>query len=362
MKKLLVVLLSLVMVMTVGACSNTKTGSSESEATTKVVTDSLGRQVEVPTEIKSVGSLGVMRLLTYMDAVNLVTGATNMDNVQELTRAYTLVNPNYANLAVIGQGGAGGIVPFEEEIIKLAPDVIFVVADYTQADELSAKTGIPVVAVENPGLFDGTMSASIDIIGAVLGKEDRAKEVNDFMETAQKDLNDRTKDIADASKPTVYNGGLNFKGKHGFDGTSAKYGPFLAINANNVVDQTGQNGAFTIDLEQVLAWNPDIIFLNPENMDLVNEQYTQNPDFFNSLNAVKNNKVYTQLAYNNNYTNIEIALADAYYAGTIIYPDQFKDIDAGKKADEIFKFLLGEELYSKYVAAGQGFGPLTIGQ
>ena len=233
--------------------------------------------------------------------------------------------------------------------------MIFVVSDYTQADELSAKTGIPVVAIANPGLFDGKMSASLDIIGEVLGKQDRAKEVNAFMDAAQNDLNDRTKDIAQASKPTVYNGALNYKGKHGFDGTSAKYGPFVAINANNVVDQTGQSGAFIIDLEQVLAWNPDIIFLDPENMGLVNEQNTQNPDYFTALNAVNSGKVYSQLAYNNNYTNIEIALADAYYAGTIIYPDKFKDIDIEKKTNEIFKFLLGEELYSKYVAAGQGW-------
>ena len=362
MKKVLAVLLSLMMVVTFAACSSTQTESSESAAATKVVIDSLGRQVEVPTQIDSVGSLGVMRLLTYMDAEGLVTGATDMDNVQELTRPYTLVNPNFAGLKQIGQGGAGGIVPFDEEITKLAPDVIFVVSDYAQADELSAKTGIPVVAIANPGLFDGKMSASLDIIGEVLGKQDRAKEVNAFMDAAQNDLNDRTKDIAQASKPTVYNGALNYKGKHGFDGTSAKYGPFVAINANNVVDQTGQSGAFIIDLEQVLAWNPDIIFLDPENMGLVNEQNVQNPDYFTALNAVNSDKVYTQLAYNNNYTNIEIALADAYYAGTIIYPDKFKDINIEKKTNEIFKFLLGEELYSKYVAAGQGFGPLTIGK
>ncbi|OXS26119.1 MAG: hypothetical protein BI182_00205 [Acetobacterium sp. MES1] len=364
-KKVAIILLSLVMMVSFAACSNAKaddTESKEAEATTKVVTDSLGRQVEVPAEIDSVGSLGVMRLLTYMDAVDLVKGGTDMDNVQVLTRPYTLVNPNFASLTQIGQGGSGGIVPFDEEIVKLAPDVIFVVSDYTQSDELQAKTGIPVVAVASPGLFDGKMSASMDLIGQVLGKEDRAKEVNEYMDQAQKDLNDRTKDIPEASRPSVYNGALNFKGKHGFDGTSGNYGPFVAINANNVVDQTGQKSAFSIDLEQVLAWNPEIIFLNPENMDLVNEQYTQNPDFFNSLQAVQNNKVYTQLAYNNNYTNVEIALADAYYAGTIIYPDKFKDVNIEKKADEIFEFLLGEKLYAKYTAAGQGFGPLTIGK
>ncbi|MPW25787.1 ABC transporter substrate-binding protein [Alkalibaculum sp. M08DMB] len=358
MKKITILMLSLVMIVTFTACGTATTSTGETPET-KVVTDSLGREVEVPAKIESIGSLGVMRLLTYMEASDLVKGATDMDNVSELTRPYTYVHPEYKDLAVIGQGGAGGIVPFDEEIIKLEPDVIFVVSDYDGCDELSSKIGIPVVAIANPGLFDSIMNDSIEIIGEVLGKEDRATEINTFMDEAQKDLKDRTKDIE--SKPTVYNGGLNFRGKHGFDGTSAEYGPFMSINANNVVDQTGQSGAFTVDLEQVLEWNPDIIFLNPENMDLVNEQYKKNPGFFNSLDAVKEGRVYTQLAYNNNYTNVEIALADAYYAGTVIYPEQFKDIDAEKKADEIFKFLLGKEIYSDFVSAGQGFGQLTIG-
>ncbi|WKY46586.1 iron ABC transporter substrate-binding protein [Eubacteriaceae bacterium ES3] len=364
MKKVSVFFLCLVIMISMAACTSSQVTDSEGDqaASTQVITDSLGRQVEVPTEINSIGSLGVMRLLTYMGAADLVTGVTDMDNVQVLTRPYTLVNPNYESLAQIGQGGAGGIVPFDEEIINLMPDVIFVVSDYNQADELQEKTGIPVVAVANPGLFDGIMNDSINLIGQVLGEEERAQEINDYMDAAQEDLNERTQDIPDESKPSVYNGGLNFKGKHGFDGTSANYGPFVAINANNVTDVTGQSGAFTVDLEQVLVWNPDIIFLNPENMDLVNMQYAENPDFFNSLQAVQNNQVYSQLAYNNNYTNIEIALADAYYAGTVIYPEAFSDITIDEKADEIFEFLLGEKIYSQYVEANQGFGPLTIGE
>ena len=367
MKKIAIIFLILVMIVTFAACGTTTTSTDETTET-KIIIDGLGREVEVPSKIDSIGSLGVMRYLTYMEASDLVKGGTDMDNVSELTRPYTYVYPEYKDLAVIGQGGAGGIVPFDEEIIKLEPDVIFVVSDYGEPDELSKKTEIPVVvistdvAINSPGLFNETMKSSFEIIGEVLGKEDRATEINNFMEVVQKDLNDRTKNIPNEGKPKVYNGALNFKGKHGFDGTSANYGPFLEINANNVTDQTGQSGAFTVDLEQVLEWNPDIIFLDPENMDLVNEQYKKNPDFFNSLDAVKNDKVYTQLAYNNNYANVEIALADAYYAGSVIYPEEFKNVDPEEKADEIFKFLLGKEIYSDFVAVGQGFGQLTIGK
>lgn len=359
MKKIIFLFMSLIIVLTFTACSSVT--NTENELKMKIIVDSLGREVQVPVQIDSIGSLGVMRLLIYMQVNDLVVGATDMDNVVELNRPYTYVHPENVNLPVIGQGGAGGIVPFEEEIIKVDPDVIFVSSDYVQPDELSEKIGIPVVAVTNPGLFDGIMNNSISIIGEVLSREERAKEINEFMNNAQNDLNNRTKDITDGQKQTVYNGALNFRGKHGFDGTSAKYGPFVAINANNVADQTGQLGAFNVDFEQILEWNPDIIFVNPENMGLVNEQYNKNPDFFNSLDAVKEGKVYSQMSYNNNYANIDIALADAYYAGTIIYPEEFKDVYAEKKADEIFEFLLGKEIYEDFVSVGQGFGTLTIG-
>lgn len=361
MKKILIALLCFIMIVSITACGSTDT-SAEVDSKTRVITDSLGRQVEIPDQINSIVSLGVMRLLVYMGANDLVTGATDMDNVTELTRPYTYVHPENVDLAVVGQGGAGGIVPFDEEIIKLQPDVIFIVSDYPQPDELSDKLGIPVISVTNPGLFDGVMGKSLEIVGEALGKEDRAKEINNYMDNAQQDLISRTENIPEENRPTVYNGGLNFKGKHGFDGTSAKYGPFMAINANNVADETGQSSAFTVDLEKVLEWNPDIVFINPENMDLINEQYNKNTEFFNSLDAVKEGKVYTQLAYNNNYTNVEIALIDAYYAGKIIYPDEFKDIDPEEKADEIFEFLLGKKIYSDYVAEGQGLGQLTIGE
>jgi iron complex transport system substrate-binding protein len=57
---------------------------------------------------------------------------------------------------------------------------------------------------------------------------------------------------------------------------------------------------------------------------------------------------------------MEIAIADAYYAGKIIYPQQFSDIDPVEKADEIFEIMLGEPFYDKLAAGGLQFGKITI--
>ena len=52
---------------------------------------------------------------------------------------------------------------------------------------------------------------------------------------------------------------------------------FSAIYAKNLANKTDQTGAFNIDLEQVLAWNPDVIFVDFNGMELIKQHYAENP-------------------------------------------------------------------------------------
>ncbi|MBR4971718.1 MAG: iron ABC transporter substrate-binding protein, partial [Oscillospiraceae bacterium] len=131
--------------------------------------------------------------------------------------------------------------------------------------------------------------------------------------------------------------------------------------AKNLADTTGQSGAFNIDLEQVLSWDPDILFLDFNGMALINEDYAKNPDFYNALTAVQEGKVYSQISFRSNASNLETALADAYYAACVIYPEQFADVDPVEKAGEIFEMLLGTNPYEALKEAGYAFCALTLG-
>ncbi len=66
------------------------------------------------------------------------------------------------------------------------------------------------------------------------------------------------------------------------------------------------------------------------------------------------------MPYNFYTTNIETAMADAYYLGKVLYPEKFKDIDTQKKADEIYKLLLGKELYSQMADNFGGFKKIIL--
>lgn len=170
------------------------------------------------------------------------------------------------------------------------------------------------------------------------------------------DLEQRTADVPEENKPAVYTGAVTFNGRHGFPFTYVNFPPFLAVHANNVADEflesvtgealqtaqesgtayVGQNG-FEVDLEQILQWDPDIIFLDPSNMDLVNDEYRSNPGFFDSLRAVQEGQVYTMPSSNSAGPNITYLLINAYYAELCSIPTALPMWISGKRAARLWR-------------------------
>ena len=378
MKKIVTMLLMLSMLLTMAACAGAPEAapaasqadettaanavSQETAPETRIITDSMDRNVEIPYSVERIVCVGVgaLRYTCYVGGTDRVVGVEDYETKPGMSRLYNYVNFDlFQNLPVTGTNGE----PFVEEIINVDPQVI-VMSSYTSQDpdELSQKTGIPVVVV--PGsdtTLDEKAYVTIRILGELYQLEDRAEDLTDYLKSIQKDLDDRTASIAEDAKPTCYVGGVSFKGHHGFEGTEAYYGPFELIHAKNLANTTGQTGAFNIDVEQVLSWDPEMIFLDFNGMNLINEDYGAHPDFYNALTAVQEGKVYSQISFRSSASNLETALADAYYAACIMYPQQFQDIDPVEKAGEIFTKLLGSNPYHDLEEAGYAFCQITIG-
>lgn len=347
-----------------GAVPSVPPSEAPSEPTTRTITDMADREVEIPTTINTVAALGATaRILTYAGCADKIVGLTDLEKKGDAGMPYCYVNSDkFSNLTSIASGGASS-ENYEEAIATLKPDVIFInFTDAEQVKTMQDKLGIPVISFSYQGIFSDSVYAALSLVGDIMGTQDRCAELITAMQGWQKELNDRTKDIADADKPTVYAGAVSFSGGHGIEGTYGQYPPFVAINAKNVVDETGEKSSVLIDKEKIIVWNPDIIFLTPGNMHLVNEDYKTNPSFYTSLEAVKNGDVYTQINYNYYGTNIELAIVNAYYAATIIYPDKFSDIDFEKKADEVFNQMLGAPYVQVLRDNGNGFGKIMIGE
>ncbi|GMQ60905.1 iron ABC transporter substrate-binding protein [Vallitalea maricola] len=350
--KILIAITFLITTIMFIGCASKTTTDNDSSSTKITLTDMLGRTISMDNNANKIVAIGpgALRLYCYIDSTDKIVGIEQIEKDHPTGRPYAIANESLKELEVIGPGGPNNS-PDAEKLLSVKPDVIFSMYAYDKAsvDELQAKTGIPVVALSygKVSTFDPAVYESLEIIGKVMGRENRADEVINFMKDCHDDLNERTKDIEESKKSSAYIGALSYKGSHGIESTYGDYSLFEAINAKNVVDEVGKTGSIMIDKEKLIEWNPDKIFIDYGGLNLVKDDYNKNPDFYNTLSAFKDGELYSQLPYNFYHTNIGTAMADAYYLGKVLYPDSFEDIEPEKKADEIYKFLLGKEVYKK---------------
>ncbi|HHV39064.1 MAG TPA: iron ABC transporter substrate-binding protein [Tepidimicrobium sp.] len=333
-----------------------------------IVTDLLEREVQIPanpTSFVNMGS-GCLRLYTYVAPLEKLAGIEQSDKERTMGTPYSIINSDiFMNLPTIGQGGSKASID-PEQILMVKPDVIFSThaTDAKTADELQEKTGIPVVVLSYGvgDIFDKNIYDSLILIGKVTGEGKRAEEVVNLLEGYHRDLTDRTRDILEEDKPSVYVGALGNKGPQGIESTRGDYTLLNILNAKNVVDETGSKGSLMIDKEQLLSWNPEYIFIDLDGYHIVEEDYKKNANFYDSLSAVKSDNVYVQLPYIRSRINLETAIADAYYMGTVLYPERFADIDPEEKADEIYVELLGSPFYNQMVEDYREFGTIRLGE
>lgn len=334
----------------------------------QTVTDLVGREVNLKTPAQRIVAVGPgsLRLVAYAKGCDRVVGIEDMEKKVPTGRPYMFAYPELKSLPTIGQGGID-TVPDEEALLSVKPDVIFIayLVDKAKADNLQKKTGIPVVVLSYGPLAtfkEEEIYQSLKLVGKVLGTQQRTEEVINYINNSHADLRERTKGIAEADKPRVYVGGLGVKGTQGIESTQAKYPPFENIGARNVVDETGKSGSLMIEREKLVNWDPDILFIDEGGYSKVLADAQKNPTFYQSLRAVKNGQVYGQIPYNFYTTNIDTALADAYYAGKVIFPEKFQDIDPLKKSEEIYTFLLGKPVYEQMAKDYGGFKKLELTQ
>lgn len=318
------------------------------------ITDTTGREVVLPKDAERIICIapGTLRLILYVGGKGKVVGVEDIENANPKTRPYWVANNELSRLPSIGPGGPSSInrEPDLEKVLAVNPDIIFIsYLDRGKADTLQKKIGIPIIVLTyGPfGTFDERVYDSIRLVGRILHKEGRASAVVRFIEDARKDLVSRVKGIPNDQKPSVYIGGIGFKGTHGIESTETLYAPFEWVKARNIAKSEGKTGHLFIDKEKILRWNPDIIFIDSGGNELVRQDYVKKSEFYNGLNAFKNRRVHILHSFNWYMTNLGTVIADAYTAGKILHATRFDDVNPAEKADQIYDFFLGKPVYEE---------------
>nr|WP_321502279.1 iron ABC transporter substrate-binding protein [uncultured Dethiosulfovibrio sp.] len=336
------------------------------------IVDGLGRTVEVPDGVDRIicSGSGSLRLATYLQLWDKVVAVDSIERKTDRfdARPYALARPAYKDLPLFGEF-RGNDSP--ELILSLdpAPQVIFKVGcTVKEADTLYEKTAIPVVALNYGNLVDGrdNLYSAIRIMGQVAHAKDRAEEVVAFFDRTIEDLRSRTADVE--AKPSAYVGGIAFRGPHGLLSTEPTYPPFAFSGVVNVAAQGAGAKAkhAVVAKEALLQWDPEIIFIDLSTITATGGGALKelSEPLWEGLSAVKEGRIYGVLPYNWYTQNFGNILSDAYFVGSLIFPDRFSDVDPSAKADEIFSFLVGEPVFKRLNQAfdGKVFVPLEVGR
>ena len=323
-------------------------------AETLNLTDTGERRISAPMDPKRIICLGpgTLRLICYLQAQEKVVGVEDFEKSDPIGRPYLVANPSLAKLPAVGPGGPAAInkEPDLEAVLKVRPQVIFIAyMDVNKVEELQKKLQIPIVLLSYGrfATFDEVVLTSLRLAGKILNRSKRAEEVISFIQGARNDLLKRTDGFDQAKKPDVYVGGIGYRGFQGIESTETSYIPFDWVRAKNLAQRTNAEGHLFVDKERLLSWNPEIIFIDGGCLKLIQQDYGKKPEFYETLRAFKEKRVYVLHPYNWYVTNIDTALADAYAVGKILYPERFKDVETVARADEIYHFLVGKKVTSE---------------
>ena len=198
-RKAIALFLVALMSFSLAACADGGTSSNRKQkqnTETITVTDMLGRKVEVPKDTKSTtvaSTYGVVVPFLVTLQVGDRAKAVNFKN----KKFYRLVDDPIVNVGTIGNRMAMD----SEALAKADPDV-YICRTTDKADiDLCARLGIPSIAITAE--VPEEVFEAYELLGKVLGCEERAKEVVGYLQNELKDIDALAATIPEEDKVTA---------------------------------------------------------------------------------------------------------------------------------------------------------------
>ncbi len=355
MKKITTLLLALLLVFSLTACSNqaeeptvftnekpavlttvtTEAPTTEAPTTeaavpeTIVLTDNVGREVELPYPVtKAVVALRYNNeLIRACGAIDNVIAA-DMNTAQD--REYW---QNFDPEQVIGKSQKALNY---EKIIELEPQVLILPANgtYQEAVEKLDPFGIKVFVISGYDTFD--FDNQIDNIGKMFDKKEQAEEFKSYYHDT---LNYIKTNLEGVPKKTVYWESTKDY-KTSFPG-NYYYNMIVASGGENIfTDKPEGQSDSTVTPEEIVLRNPDFIFKHITPNDALKgtgvyvapslEQREEtiaaikSRPGFDEINAVKNDNVYLMSQFGHGGAS---KLIGAVYMAKWMYPDELPELD-----------------------------------
>ena len=310
---------------------------------TRTITDMTGRTVVIPVEIDSVlGTAPPTTEAVYMIDPDVLIGLNFAFNTSKY------VSSKYTNLPNVGGQQMGNTLNYET-FLSMNPDIVLYGATVgtdvsDQIESIQTKLApIPVVGVEDSTNAED-YGREIEFLGELLNAEEEADDLNIFYDNVYQTVNSKVATIPDEQKVRVYYA----EGPDGLktEPEESAHAQLIKIcGGNNVADvpEKSGGGMTPVSMEQVLAWNPDLILAGDSKFY---NSVLSDPNW-KDINAVKNKKVY--LIPNQPFGWIDRPpgvnrIIGIPWLAKVFYPDLFTDIDLPALIKEFYSNFLHYDL------------------
>lgn len=350
MKKLTILLLTLVMAVSLAACgSKTQpeqnvTTTADTQAATQVLTDNAGRQVELPNPVKTCVVANrynseLIRACGAVDKIISVDTNTAQDRVYwKMFDPDNVIGKNQKELNY-------------EKIIELNPQVVILPDNgaYKEAEEKLAPFGIKVFVIS--GYDTADFKNQTENIGKMFGVEEQAAKFYNYFNDKLEYVHTQLKDVEKRSVyfETTKNYSTVFRG-------NPMYNMVEFADVRNIFSTDTENlSAKEIDPEAVISRNPDVIIklVTPNQALSGTGLYTAptKEEFqsaykdivsrvgFDSITAVKNDDIYFMTQFSHGGAG---KLVGTLFIAKMVYPDLLPELDT-------------EEIYRTWLEDFQGF-------
>lgn len=326
-------------------------------AEARLVTDHLGRQVDVP---DSVNRVVTTTILPYASVATVFLGGgekiVGMHPVSMTAARTGLLGEIYPEVLKADTGFIKGANLNIESLMALHPDVVFVNAgDRAQIEQLE-NAGIPALAVSvSKWDYDvlKTYDAWLDLLGQVFPERSKTDKAAAYSRKVAATIAERTSKLTDAERRRVLfvfqydakrlvTSGRHFFGQYWCDAIGAK-------NVAEGVEADNQNAQ--ISMEQVYRWNPDVVLVTNFTKTLPADIYAGAINDWSAVKAVAERKVYKlPLGIYRSYTPSADTPVTLLWMAKTVYPELFADIDLAHEVKAYYRELYGIELTDAQVA------------
>ena len=337
------------------------------EGGTKEVTDVLDRTITLPEDVEKV--VVTFNLEEYL----AVTGEEGIDKLvgfshdywkgrrEDAWKTYVTKFPQIQELPDVGYNDTISV----ESIISLDPDVVLMSApvnyDYIEPElDKFAEAGIEVAFVNYHKQTVEMHRSSTELIGEIMGQEERAKEISDFYEDQVKLIEERISGLEEnAERPKVYMEYSIAPNTYGNSWADKMLGALIPqCGGINIAAGLSDGNSVEVAPEQVIASNPDLIVFTGCLVDDNNEnivvgygadrekalerlQAYKEREGWSGLNAVKNDRMAVL------YHDLSRHIFD--FAGTqmlakLCQPELFADVDPEENLRTFFEKYMPVEL------------------